>query len=152
MSIKWIPEFGERTATGIDDFMRLEHLITDEDRLVVKNVRKFLEKEVMPHEKELDDYWDWPLVKEKREFIDRIRKVLYIGDNPSRRSWPQPEGERGMDEGVRAEDDGRQDISGQLFDNRATCRRVDRGRARHTWQVYRNDLQVEGWGMGDKWT
>lgn len=96
MSIKWIPEFGRRTSTGIDDFMRPEHLMTDEDRLVVKSVREFLEKEVMPHERELDDYWDWPLVKEKREFIDRIRKVLYIDFGIQKVLIPEEYGGLGM--------------------------------------------------------
>ena len=51
--------FGTEKCTGVDDFLRPEHLITEPDRMVVRAVRDFVDKELLPHEKEFDDYWDW---------------------------------------------------------------------------------------------
>jgi alkylation response protein AidB-like acyl-CoA dehydrogenase len=42
-----------------DVFMRPDHLIREEVRMYCNTLRQFVDKEVLPHESEFDDYWDW---------------------------------------------------------------------------------------------
>jgi acyl-CoA dehydrogenase len=64
-------------VSGIDDFLRPDHLISEEIRLFCQTLRKFVDKEVLPHAEELDDYWDWTERKE-RTFVHDLWKKLLI--------------------------------------------------------------------------
>lgn len=64
-------------AKGIDDFLRPDHLISEEIRLFCQTLRKFVDREVLPHAEELDDYWDWTERKE-RTFVHDLWKKLLI--------------------------------------------------------------------------
>ena len=61
---------------GIDDFLRPDHLISVEIRLFCQTLRKFVDKEVLPHAEELDDYWDWTERKEQTFVHDLWKKLL----------------------------------------------------------------------------
>jgi alkylation response protein AidB-like acyl-CoA dehydrogenase len=61
---------------GIDDFLRPDHLISTEIGLFCQALRKFVDKEVLPHAEELDDYWDWTERKEQTFVHDLWKKLL----------------------------------------------------------------------------
>jgi hypothetical protein len=69
--------FGIKTCQGLDDFLRPEHLISSETRLFCKTLRKFVDKEVLPHEEEMDEFWDWT-EREGHNFVHDIWKKLLI--------------------------------------------------------------------------
>ncbi len=46
-------------AKGIDDFLRPDHLISDEAKTYCKTLRRFIDNEVLPRVDEFDSYWDW---------------------------------------------------------------------------------------------
>ncbi|MBN2060514.1 MAG: hypothetical protein JW882_08875 [Deltaproteobacteria bacterium] len=48
--------FGNEKCKGLDDFFRPEHLISSETRLFCKTLRRFVEKEVLPHEDKMDEF------------------------------------------------------------------------------------------------
>ena len=64
-------------AKGVDDFLKPNHLITDETKMFVKTLRRFVDTEILPHEDQMDDYWDWSERKE-RTFVHDIWKKLLI--------------------------------------------------------------------------
>ncbi len=64
-------------SKGIDDFLRPDHLISEEAKMFSKTLRKFVDTQILPHEDELDDYWDWTERKE-RTFVHDIWKKLFI--------------------------------------------------------------------------
>jgi alkylation response protein AidB-like acyl-CoA dehydrogenase len=72
-----LPGNGAR-AKGIDDFMRPEHLISPEIKTFCKTLRRFVDTEIIPHEEELDDYWDWSERKE-RTFVHDMWNKLFLG-------------------------------------------------------------------------
>jgi alkylation response protein AidB-like acyl-CoA dehydrogenase len=74
---------------GIDDFLKPIHLISDETRMFAKTLRRFVDTQILPHENELDDYWDWSERKE-RTFVHDIWKKLFI-DLGLQRSFVPPE-------------------------------------------------------------
>lgn len=76
-------------AKGIDDFLKPNHLISDETRMFMKTLRRFVDTEILPHEDQLDDYWDWSERKE-RTFVHDIWKKLFI-DLGLQRSFVPPE-------------------------------------------------------------
>lgn len=61
---------------GIDDFLKPTHLISDEMKMFIKSMRKFVDTEVLPHEGEFDDYWDWTERKERTFVHDMYHKLL----------------------------------------------------------------------------
>lgn len=63
-------------ARGIDDFLRPDHLISEEIRLYCQTLRRFVDNEVLPHAEEIDDYWDWTERKEQTFVHDLWRKLL----------------------------------------------------------------------------
>lgn len=65
-------------AQGIDDFLKPIHLISDETREFAKALRRFVDREILPHEDKLDDYWDWS-EREERTFVHDILEKLLIG-------------------------------------------------------------------------
>ena len=69
-------KFGTEKCTGIDDFLRPEHLITEQDKMLVSTLRDFVNREILPHEKELDDYWNW--TERGYTFVHDIIKKLYV--------------------------------------------------------------------------
>jgi alkylation response protein AidB-like acyl-CoA dehydrogenase len=66
----------EKTMSG-DDFLRPDHLIRDEVKMLCNTLRKFVNEKVLPHESEFDDYWDWTERKE-RTFVEDIFQELWI--------------------------------------------------------------------------
>ena len=61
----------------METFWRPDHLIRDEVKMFCDAVRDFVNREVLPHEDEFDDYWDWTERKE-RTFVEDIFKKLWI--------------------------------------------------------------------------
>lgn len=74
---------------GVDDFAKPIHLISDEAKTFAKTLRRFVDTTILPHENELDDYWDWSERKE-RTFVHDIWKKLFI-DLGLQRSFVPPE-------------------------------------------------------------
>ena len=74
---------------GIDDFLKPMHLLSDETIMFMKSIRQFVNQEILPHEQELDDYWDWSERKE-RTFVHDIWKKLFI-DLDVQKSFVPPE-------------------------------------------------------------
>ena len=72
-----VTKFGSAKCKGIDDFLRPDHLISAETKMFCKSLRKFVNNEILPHEDELDDYWDWTERKE-HTFVHDIWKKLLI--------------------------------------------------------------------------
>jgi len=60
-----------------DVFTQPDHLIREEVRMYCDTLRKFVDKEVLPHEREFDDYWDWTERKEPI-FVKDLFKKLWI--------------------------------------------------------------------------
>lgn len=58
-----------------DVFMRPDHLIREEVKMYCNTLRDFVNKEVLPHESEFDDYWDWTERKEPTLVKDLFRKL-----------------------------------------------------------------------------
>lgn len=73
---------------GIDDFARPDHLISDEVKTFCKVLRKFIDNELLPHEDELDDYWDW--TEREHTFVHDLIKKLLI-DMGVQKSFVPPE-------------------------------------------------------------
>jgi hypothetical protein len=44
---------------GVNDFLRPDHLMSEENKMFCETLRKFVDKEMLPHEGEFDDFWDW---------------------------------------------------------------------------------------------
>ncbi len=63
-------------AKGIDDYLRPDHLISDETKLFCQTLRKFVDNEVLPHAEELDDYWEWTERKEQTFVHDLWKRLL----------------------------------------------------------------------------
>jgi alkylation response protein AidB-like acyl-CoA dehydrogenase len=76
-------------ARSIDDFMKPHHLISEEARRFCAALRRFVDEEVLPHEHELDDYWDWTERKEET-FVHNLWKRLLI-DLGLQKSFVPPE-------------------------------------------------------------
>jgi len=87
--------FGAEKCRGVDDFLRPEHLITEQDRMVIRTIRDFVDKEVLPHEKEFDDYWDWT-EREEQTFIQELKKELYVDLGFQKTLIPEEYGGLGM--------------------------------------------------------
>ena len=81
--------FGREKCQGLDDFLRPEHLISSETKLFCKTLRRFVDNEVLPHEEEMDDFWDWT-EREGHNFVHDIWKRLLI-DVGLQRSFIPPE-------------------------------------------------------------
>ncbi len=71
-----MPKTTNSQARGIDDFLRPDHLISEEIRLYCQTLRRFVDNEVLPHAEEIDDYWDWTERKEQTFVHDLWRKLL----------------------------------------------------------------------------
>ena len=80
---------GNEMCTGLDDFLRPDHLISDEVKEFCKTVRKFVDEKVLPHEDELDDYWDWT-ERDEHTFVEDMFKELWI-DLGVQKSFVPPE-------------------------------------------------------------
>lgn len=72
-----IGKFETAKCKGIDDFLRPNHMISEQAKMACEALRKFVDKEILPHEAELDDYWDWT-EREERTFIQDIIQKLYV--------------------------------------------------------------------------
>lgn len=72
-----ISKFDNARSKGIDDFSRPDHLLSDDIKKFCEVLRKFVDKEVLPHEAELDDYWDWT-EREEHNLISDIVKKVYV--------------------------------------------------------------------------
>lgn len=58
-----------------DVFLRPDHLMREEAKMYCNTLRDFVNKEVLPHEREFDDYWDWTERKEPTLAKDLFRKL-----------------------------------------------------------------------------
>jgi alkylation response protein AidB-like acyl-CoA dehydrogenase len=76
-------------AKGIDDFLRPDHLVSEETKMFSKTLRRFVDTEILPHEGEIDDYWDWSERKE-HTFVHDIWRKLFI-DLGLQKSFVPPE-------------------------------------------------------------
>lgn len=74
---------------SIDDFLKPYHLISEETKRYCKVLRRFIDTEVLPHETELDDYWDWT-ERTEETFVHRLWKRLLI-DLGLQKSFVPPE-------------------------------------------------------------
>lgn len=63
-------------SRGIDDFLRPQHLISEETRAYCRALRKFIDSEILPHQEEFDEYWDW--TERDHTFVHDIWKRLLI--------------------------------------------------------------------------
>lgn len=75
-------------------FWRPDHLIRDEIKTYCNTIRTFIDKEVLPHEDEFDDYWDWTERKE-HTFVEDIFKKMWIDLGIQRAAVPPPYGGTG---------------------------------------------------------
>jgi len=64
-------------CSGIDDFMKPHHLISDEARRFCMALREFVNKEIIPNEDEFDNYWDWT-ERDDASMVHKIWKKLLI--------------------------------------------------------------------------
>jgi alkylation response protein AidB-like acyl-CoA dehydrogenase len=69
--------FGNETCKGIDDFLRPHHLISPEGKMFCETLRKFVDSEILPHDDEFDDFWDWT-ERGEETFVNDIWKKLLI--------------------------------------------------------------------------
>ena len=65
-------------CSGIDDFLRPEHLISEETRMFCKSLREFVNKEIIPNEDQFDNNWDWTEQKDS-PLVNGIWNRLLIG-------------------------------------------------------------------------
>lgn len=75
-------------------FLRPDHLIRDEIKMYCKTLRTFVDKEVLPHENEFDDYWDWT-EREEPTFVHELFRKLLIDLGIQAGSVPPPYGGQG---------------------------------------------------------
>ena len=75
-------------ARGIDDFVKPDHLISPETKMFVQTLRRFVDTEILPHEAELDEYWDWS--ERQHNFVHDIWRKLFI-DLGLQKSFVPPE-------------------------------------------------------------
>jgi len=68
--------FGDATCKGIDDFVKPDHLISPETKMFCSTLRKFVDNEVLPHEEEFDDFWNWTELEEHTFVHDLWKKLL----------------------------------------------------------------------------
>ena len=61
----------------METFLTPDHLISDEIKTYCRTLRTFVDRQVLPHEDEFDDYWDWTERKE-HTFVEDILKKLLI--------------------------------------------------------------------------
>ena len=64
------------TTTGLDDFLRPHHLISAEAKQFCDTIRKFVDNEILPHEEDMDQYWDWTERTENTWVHDMWKKLL----------------------------------------------------------------------------
>lgn len=83
-----IGKFETSRCTGIDDFMGPSHLLSDHTKIACDQLRKFVNKEILPHHDKMDDYWDWTERKE-RTFIHDIIKTLYVDFGIQKMLFPE---------------------------------------------------------------
>jgi len=81
-------------ARGLDDFLRPDHLIREEIKAYCNTLRKFVDAEVLPHETEFDEYWDWTERKEQT-FVAGLFKKLLIDLGLQKGFVPPPYGGTG---------------------------------------------------------
>ena len=81
--------FDDATCKGIDDFVKPDHLISPETKMFCSTLRKFVDSEVLSHEDELDDFWNWT-EHEEHTFVHDIWKKLLI-DVGLQQSFVPPE-------------------------------------------------------------
>jgi alkylation response protein AidB-like acyl-CoA dehydrogenase len=60
-----------------DVFIRPDHLMGEEAKMYCNTLRQFVDKEVLPHEREFDDYWDWT-ERKGSNFVKDLFKKLWI--------------------------------------------------------------------------
>jgi alkylation response protein AidB-like acyl-CoA dehydrogenase len=78
-----------------DVFMQPDHLMSEEAKMYRNTLRDFVDKEVLPHESELDDYWDWTEREEPTIAKDLFRK-LWIELGLQKTFVPPPYGGMGV--------------------------------------------------------
>lgn len=61
---------------GVNDFLRPDHLMSEENKMFCETLRKFVDKEIIPHEDEIDNHWDWTERGEDTIIHEIYRKML----------------------------------------------------------------------------
>lgn len=72
-----IGKFESARCTGVNDFLRPTHLITDQAQMTCETIRKFVDQKILPYEDQFDDYWDWT-EREEETIVHDILKKLYV--------------------------------------------------------------------------
>lgn len=70
-------EFVHAKCKGVDDFLRPDHLISQEAKMYCNTLREFINKEVIPVEDQFDAYWDWT-ERGGDTFVDALWQKLLI--------------------------------------------------------------------------
>jgi alkylation response protein AidB-like acyl-CoA dehydrogenase len=65
------------TCTGLDDFLYPHHLISPEAKQFCQTIRKFSNNELIPHEEDVDEYWDWT-ERTENTFVNEMWRKLFI--------------------------------------------------------------------------
>jgi alkylation response protein AidB-like acyl-CoA dehydrogenase len=78
-------------ATATDHFLRPDHLIRDEVKILCDTLRKFVNEKVLPHEDKFDALWDWTERKEPT-IVEQIFKELWIDLGLQAAQVPPPYG------------------------------------------------------------
>jgi alkylation response protein AidB-like acyl-CoA dehydrogenase len=78
-------------AMATDNFLRPDHLIRDEVKMLCETLRKFVNEKVLPHEAEFDALWDWTERKEPT-IVEQIFKELWIDLGLQAAQVPPPYG------------------------------------------------------------
>lgn len=91
----------QEICKGANDFLRPDHLMSEENKMFCETLRKFVDKEMIPHEPEFDDFWDWT-EREENTIIHEIYKKLLIDLGLQRSFVPEPYGGTGGGSGVDA--------------------------------------------------
>ena len=77
-----------------NDFLRPDHLMSEENKLFCESIRRFVDKEVIPHEDEFDNYWDWTERKEGT-IVHQLYKRLLVDLGIQRSFVPEEYGGTG---------------------------------------------------------
>ena len=84
---------------GVNDFLRPDHLMSEENKMFCETIRKFVDREMIPHEDEFDNCWDWTERKENT-IIDEIYRKLLIDLGLQKSFVPEAYGGTGGDSSV----------------------------------------------------
>lgn len=68
--------FSRTKCRGVDDFLRPDHLISQETKMFCKTLKEFIDKEIISRDEEFDDFWDWTERDEETMVHDIWKRLL----------------------------------------------------------------------------